>query len=272
MVFPVQNITVLDPGLGLIQVAATTPLLCGACSAGTVGQLYSFGSLNMIRSTLGYGELPDAVARVLREAGGPVLAVRGAGSVAGTLSAVTKTGTTVPSPTIAGTPTMRTQTRVQVVSGGVLGTATFKFAHDYYVPTQVAPTWSQIRSIPAGGTYLFPNTGVTMTFPAGSYVTGDTFDFSCEPPHMNAADLAAVAAALAAVPSIDLKMWGVAGAFLTATEGFAMASALGGQLQTLAAGYRYARGFCDVGSGDTSALVLAAKAAFTDRRILDAYG
>ncbi len=272
MVFPVQNITVLDPGLGLTQVAATTPLLCGVSSAGTVGQLYSFSSLNLIRSTLGYGDLPDGIARVLREAGGPVLAMRGTGSVAATSSAVTKTGTGAPTPTIAGTATMRTQTRVQVVVGGALGTATFKYSHDYHVPTQVQPLFSQIRSIPAGGTYLFPNTGITMTFPAGTYVAGDTFDFTTEPAHLNAADLAVLATALAQVPSVDVRLWGITDAYTTATEGFAMASALGGQLQTLAAGYRYARGLVDVGSGGSSASCLTAKAAFIDRRILDAYG
>lgn len=272
MTLPSQSITVLDPGIGLTSVSGQTPLLVGVSSAGTVGQLYSFSSLNFIRSILGYGDLPDAVARVLREAGGPVLVMRGTGSVAATTSAVTKTGTGTPSPTVAGTATMRTQTRVQVMLGGALGVAQFRYAHDYHQPTQVDPTWSQTRAVPAGGSYLFPNTGITMTFPAGTYVLGDTFDFTTEPAHLNAADLAVLATALAAVPSVDPRLWGIADAYTTATEGFAMASALGGQLQTLAAGYRYARGVCDVGSGGSSASCLTAKAAFQDRRICDAYG
>lgn len=272
MTAPSMTITVLDPGLGLTQASGSTPLLCGVSSAGVVGQLYSFSSLNFIRSTLGYGDLPDAIAKTLREGGGPVLAMRGTGSVAATTSAVTKTGTGTPTPTVAGTATMRTQTRVTVVTGGVLGTATFSYSHDYHVPTQVNPTTSQTRSIPAGGTYLFLNTGITMTFPAGTYVAGDTFDFTTEPAHLNAADLAVLYAALAAVTSLDPRLWGISDAYTTATEGFAMASALGGQLQTLAAGYRYARGIVDVGSGGTSAACLTAKASFQDRRICDCYG
>lgn len=271
MVLGSQTITVLDPGLGLINVAATTPLKMGTCSAGTVGQLYSFSSLNFIRSTLGFGDLADDVAKTLREAGGPVLAMRGTGSVAATLSAVTRTGTG-PVVTVAGVPTMRTQTRVRVKKGGTLGVATFDYSHDYHQPTMVAATFSQERTIPAGGTFAFPNIGVTATLPAGTYVAGDTYDFTCEPAHLNAADLAVLFTALATIPSVDPRLVHQTDTFSTATEGFAMASALGGQLQTLGAGYRYARGFCDVGSADTSSNVLTAKAAFTDKRIVDAYG
>jgi hypothetical protein len=167
---------------------------------------------------------------------------------------------------------MRTQSRVTVVSGGALGTATFKYSHDYWQPTMVAPTQSQVRTIPSGGTYIFPNIGITMTFPSGTYVAGDTFDFTTEPAHLNASDLAVLFTAIAAIPSIDPRLVGLADSYSTATEGFAMASALGGQLQTMAAGYRYTRGFCDVGSADTSSNVLTAKAAFTDKRIVSAYG
>lgn len=267
-----ETITVLDPGLGLTDVADSTPLKLGVSSLGTVGQLYSFSSLNFIRSTLGFGDLADDVAKTLREAGGPVLAMRGTGSVAATSSAVTKTGTGTPSPTIAGTAAMRTQTRVRVRTGGVLGAATFDYSHDYHQPTMVNPTFSQIRSIPSGGTYVFPSVGITMTFPAGTYIAGDTFDFTTEPAHLNASDLAVLFTALAAIPSIDPRLVHVTDAYTTAIEGFAMATALGGQLQTLASAYRYNRGFCDVGSTDSSATVLTAKAAFTDKRIVDAYG
>jgi hypothetical protein len=271
MVLGSQTITVLDPGLGLTNVAATTPIKMGVSSLGTVGQLYSFSSLNFIRSTLGFGDLADDVAKTLREAGGPVLAMRGTGSVAAVLSAVTRTGTG-PLMSAAGVPTMRTQTRVRVKTGGTLGVATFDYSHDYHQPTMVSPTFSQSRVIPAGGTFVFTNVGVTVTFPAGTYVAGDTYDFTCEPAHLNASDLAVLFGQLATVPSVDPRLAHVTDAFSTATEGFAMASALGGQLQTFASGYRYARGFCDVGSGDTSANVLIAKAAFTDKRIVDAYG
>jgi len=267
-----QTITVLDPGLGLVTVGAGTPLKMGVSSLGTVGQLYSFSSLNSIRSTLGYGDLPDDVAKTLRDAGGPVLAMRGTGSVAATSTAVTKTGTGTPTPTIAGTATMRISALVTVVVGGALGVATFSYTLDNWQPTTVGVTSSQTRTIPAGGTYLFPNTGITMTFPAGTYVAGDTFAFTCEPAHLNATDLGNLFTGGGIPGSLDPRLVHITDAYTTATEGFAMASALGGQLQTLASGFRYARGFVDVGSGDASATVLTAKAAFTDRRICDAYG
>lgn len=272
MTLPRETITVLDPGLGLVDVAAVTPIETGVSSAGTVGQLYSFSSLSTIRATLGYGDLPDSVAKKLNERGGPVLAMRGTGSTAATSSAVTKIGTGTPTPTIAGVATMRIKAQVRVRAGGALGTATFDFALDNWQPTLVQPTFGATRTIPGGGSFLFPNSGITMTFPAGTYVAGDTFNFTCEPAHLNASDVSALGALIAAIPSAAFKIWSVSDSFTTATEGYAVAVALGSALQTLAGNFRYSGGFVDVGSGDTSANVLIGDATFADVRISPCYG
>lgn len=267
-----QNITVLDPGLGLVNVAADAPVVTGACSGGATGTLYSFSSLNSVKSTLGMGDLAEVVAKNLVERGGPILAVKSAASTAATSSSVTKTGTGTPTPTISGTPTFRTQTRVRVKVGGALGVAQFDYAHDNFQPANVAPTWSTQRVIPSGGTYAFPLLGVTMTFPAGTYVAGDTFDFTTEPAHSNASDVTTLGSFLLTQPGLNFRTWTVAESCTTATEGFALAVALGSALQLFATNYGYARGICDVGSADTSTNVKTAKASFSDRRVAPCYG
>lgn len=269
---PGQTIRVLDPGLGLVDVAADSPICMGASSAGTTGTLYSFSALSDIRTTLGYGDLPEAVARELNQAGGPVLAMRTTGAIAGTISAVTRTGASPVCTAAAATPTMRTATRIQVMKGGVLGTAEFRYTHDNFQPTKVQPTWSEQRTVPAGGTFVMPNTGITFTFVAGTYVLNDTYDLTTEPAHVNATDIGNMGASLVAIPTFASDQWLVSDTFSTASEGYAAATALGAQLQTMATGFKWARGHCDVGSTDTAVNVIAGRSAFQDVRVAPCYG
>lgn len=273
MTLPSETIRVLDPGLGLVNVAADTPLISGTCSGGTAvtGVLYSFSALDTVRTVLGQGDLAEDVAKHLSERGGPVLAIKAAGSVAGTLSAVVQVGTG-PAVTIAGTPNGRYSGLARCTLGGVLGTAQFEFTLDNFQPTFVNPTLAARRVIPSGGTYLFQGTGVTATFAAGTYVLGTTYTFTTEPAHANASDIAAVATVIAQNPTAKFIQWLASGAFTTAAEGVAMATALGAQLQTLFGKFNYTRGHCDLGSIDTAANVIAAKVAFSDRRVDPCYG
>ena len=71
MTVPSQTITVLDPGLGLVQASPNSPLLTGWSSLGTAGQLLSFSSPADVRNTLGYGELAEDVGNMLRQKGAP---------------------------------------------------------------------------------------------------------------------------------------------------------------------------------------------------------
>jgi hypothetical protein len=271
MALPKQTITILDPGLGLVEPAPNAPLYSGVSSAGTVDFLYSFSSPNDVRSTLGFGDLTENVAKALQERGGPVMAIRKAGSVAAANSAVTQTGGG-PAVTIAGTATMRTKARIEIMGGGALGVGTFRFSLDHHAPTEINPTWSATRTIPGGGTYLIPNTGITATFPAGTYVVGDTYDFTTEPARMNASDLADVNTVLVAFPTIKIPQWFVTDRYATGSEGFTIAAALAGHLTGLATSHRYGMGALDVGSVDTAANVLAAAASFSDKRVSTWYG
>ena len=91
MTIPSQTITIKDPGLGLIDIAPSTPLLMGISSAGTATELVSVQSPTDAVAAFGQGPLVEDACRVLSEAGGPVLMCRLNGSVAGTNSSVTAT-------------------------------------------------------------------------------------------------------------------------------------------------------------------------------------
>src|SRR5687767_16008967 len=103
MVLPKQTILVLDPGVGMVEPAATSPLYTGPTLTGTLSQLYSFSDIQTVRSTLGYGEMAEDVMKAISERGGPVLAMRTGGSIAPVTSVITKSGAG-PTITVAGTP------------------------------------------------------------------------------------------------------------------------------------------------------------------------
>lgn len=88
-----------------------------------------------------------------------------------TLSAVTETGTTPPDLTVAGTPVDYYDAIVDIVLGGVLETATFRYSLDG------GTTYSSTITTPAA-TYLIPNTGITITFTAGTYNADNIYTFN----------------------------------------------------------------------------------------------
>jgi hypothetical protein len=183
MTLPSQTFTVLDPGLGVVTPSQDSPLYTGpaAGGSGVVNTLYSFSRLNDIRGTLGYGQLSEDVALALQERGGPVLAMITAGTTAATTSAVTKGNGASPTITITGTPRDKYTARIEILGTGVLGVGTFRYTLDRHTVTTVAtpnPTWSATRTIPAGGTFVMGQSGLTATFAAGTYTVGDTFDFT----------------------------------------------------------------------------------------------
>jgi hypothetical protein len=273
MTIPAQTITVLDPGLGRVAAAPDSPLYLGTTPGGsaTALELLSFSRLNDVPSVLGYGDLAADVAKALSERGGPVLAMGADGSTAAVSSAVTQSGAG-PEVSLSGTARARYTGRVEIMGGGALGTGTFRYTLDRHTVTSgsSAPTWSATRTIPAGGAFVAGVSGLTMTFAAGTYVLGETYDFDTTPAMPNATDLGAAATALLALTQTEFPLVVVSATHATATLGASIAAAMGGHAASLATGFRYSRAIVDVGSTDTSANVLAES--WSDRRVCPCYG
>lgn len=277
MVFPRQELTVRDPGLGVTEPAADIPIISGISTGGSalVNVRTSIQDPADIRTLLGYGPLAEDVALALSQRGGPVYAIRHNSADNKALAAVALTPPGVGTPpaiTITGTPYDRFQLRLEIVLGGTRGVATYRYSLDDF-DNDVAPrTWSQVRVTPSGGTFVMAGTGLTLNFPAGTYVAADVYTMTLLPQEPLPLDLAAVAAILVAQPALDFNLWMVSGAQPSSTAGSALASALAAHLTTLTNSFRYVRGICDVGSDDVKTDIETEAAAWTSKRISPAYG
>lgn len=277
MTLPSQSLTVLDPGLGVVQASATSPIYTGPAAGGTgaVSTLYSFSRLNDIRGTLGYGQLSEDVALALQEAGGPVLAMITAGTTAAVTSAVTKSSSG-PVITLAGAARDTYTGQIIITGAGALGVGTFQYTLDRHTVSSGtnanSPTLSAIRTIPSGGSFVLGSSGITATFPAGTYVLGENYSFSATQAQANATDLGAANTVIQAQGALQFPLWIVSGTAATAAAASAVSVALSGFLTSLATGFRFVRGITDAGSGDTEANVATERGNWSSKRINSNYG
>lgn len=273
MTFPKQTLTVVDPGLGVSTPTADTPVFSGKAFGGSAAAdtLVSLGSLNDVRTILGFGPLAEDVALCLQQRGGPVFAIVHADSTSPTTTAMTTTGSG-PAITLGGLARDEYAAQVQIMAGGALGAGTFRYTLDAFDANSAPITWSQTRIIPMGGSFVIPNSGLTLTFPSGTYILGDLYTESRIPPAPATGDLATVAALLESTPSLVFYLWAVSGAQATASAGATLAAAFEGHLDTLTSTYRYVRGLLDVGSGDTESNVATSAATWTGVRVAPSYG
>ena len=185
MALPDVTVTVSDGALGL---AGANPdnlhAKLGVSSLGTANTVYAFSDITTLRTTLGSGPLVEALASHLAFPGGPVLAVPVAASNVGTVGTVTRVGTS-PSPGLAttGTPRDKYDVVARVIAGGAVATATFDISFDGGV------TYLPVRATAATVSAYAADTGLTLTFAAGTYVAGDTYTFSTVAPTYSSSDL-----------------------------------------------------------------------------------
>lgn len=274
MTFPVQNLTIQDPGIAVVAPSATTPVITGIAigGSGAANTLLTINRISDVRTILGYGPLAEDVALALQVRGGPIYCVKHTPqSAALSSAAMAEVGSvSPPAVTISGTPTDRFNVLVTVVLGGTRGTATFKFSLDAHDADAASFTQSQVRVTAA--TYVIPNSGLTINFPAGTYVAGDTYALSTIPPEPTTTDLATVAALLEATPALDFHIWLVSGAQPDNVTAATFAAALSGDATALTQSYRYVRAFCDIGSTDTANNIHTEDATWTSTRVCPAYG
>ncbi len=275
MPIPGQTLTVQDPGLGLAAELPSAPLFMGTSSAGVVGTVYSFSRIQDAIDTLGQGPLVEDLAYALAVAGGPILAMRLTGAVAGSNGAVTPTrvSTSTGTVTVAGTPNDSYEVQIRVTKTGTLGAGKFVYSLDD------GRTLSSEITIPSGGTYVLPNTGLTLTFVAGagpiffegtSTTTGDRHDFDTQEPRVNAAGVTAAFTSLLAGTSTPSFVH-LAGTFDTAANAALAAAALNTGTTNCANAFRFVGAIQDSGA-DNIATTISGFAAVANARLMPGYG
>jgi hypothetical protein len=171
----------------------------GMCTLGTSNALYSFDGATPadVVSTLGYGQLAQLVANIMTVPGHSKVIAIPAAYTAGVLSSVTATGTSPPTVTLTGNSVDDfAGGRVEILVGGTRGTATFRYALDYDATTG---TGSWQGPFTTAATYVLDNSGITLNFATGTYVTDNVYAFTgAAPVHSDAQITAAIDALYAA--------------------------------------------------------------------------
>ncbi len=153
-----------------------TVLIMAPCSSGTPNTVYSVGTPDAI-APLGNGPGPE-VSRLLLELGGRPVLVMPLTTTPGVLSTVTQPAGTPPAVGLTGNSQDNYDGRIEMLVAGVIGTSKFRYTLDG------GQTWS--GPIFTAATYPIPDSGVTLTFAAGTYVLGDVYTWTGGAPTYNA--------------------------------------------------------------------------------------
>ncbi len=273
---PGFDFEVRDGQLGLVGSPGAFPVIFGCSSAGTPATATLYTDANEALDELGFGPLTEAGLPVMEVSGGAIF-VKLSGSVAASNSAVTtsRIATSVGTLAISGTAYRDYRWRVEILeTTAALGTGKFRYTLDN------ANTWSESITIPSGGTYSPPESGVTFTFALQSgtpdFEDGDIFSGTCTCAHWNTTNLAAgTAALLLSSALIGRKVQKVyfTGIPTTASDAATNAAAIAAFMATLENADHFARAIMDCGSLDDASDVLTDfVAAFADTRVAACYG
>lgn len=258
MSIPSVTLTTVDPGLPKSLPGTVTLLVVGVATTGTLNTVQAFGSEKAVLDAYTSGQLAEALIDALRKGGSPVYGCRLTGSIAAANSAVTSAGTTPPVVTIAGSAADYFDLRIEITTAGTLGTSRFRYSLDGGI------TYSQIRATAAS--HLMAGTGITITFPAGTYAADNVYTATCAPALLNATDITALQTAVLASPRLwDLLL--LAGRGGTAAQQATVWASLSTLFDALQTAKRYRPQAWIMSSGtDVVATTQTAFAAVTDSR------
>ncbi len=255
MAVPSATMTVQDGGLGILSPGADgVHAKVGPCQSGTANQVYLFSDPKTAVDTLGQGPLAEAVCYALMVGKKPVLAVKTPSSTAGAAGAVTATrvSTSTGTVTVAGAALDAYDVKVLITTTGTLGTGAFQYSLDG------GRTYSAPITIPAGATYVIPNTGHTITFVAGGgpiyFEAADYHVFTSTAPASTSGEVQTAIQAL--IDSVyEFELVHVVGPASSVANASTLAVAVDSKLTTAEAGYRFCWGLVEV-PDDTDSNVL----------------
>ena len=263
MGIPGQTFTINDPGLGVVEPSDTIPLVLGICESGTAATMYTYSSVNDMYAAHGEGPAPEHAASELAEAGGPIRLMRIAESAAGSIGAFTQSGGGPAVSDNSSAPLDSYELVIKIITGGALGTAEMQYSLDD------GRNYSATLTIPAGGSWSVPGTGIALTFAAGTYVVDETYSADTVNPIFTTTELAACATAISASDD-QFSFIVLAGRIATAAAAQTLIAALDTHLATFESEFRFVSAIC-TGGDDNEATT---KPAITneDRKILICYG
>lgn len=283
MALPSTSVTILDNGLGVSSPATSRPCVIGPCAAGPTNAPTLVSNQRQLREIFGeHGPLVDAVGYILTNAGGPVLAIRSAGSVAATYdnastdALASSSGAGVDNEinvaVADSAPKNDYELLVTIATGGALAATTFTYSLDGGFSTSPV--------LAAGATINLGSSGVQLHFEAGTtapFVAGATYATYAKAARMDATDLGAAFDAIEG-SLLTFDFLALAGAGGTAGEQAALASTCSSRLATLLNtfdrfyGVMLSAGDDGMASGATAGQVLAATSALADSRLALVYG
>lgn len=223
--------TIRDGALGLLALGSDYHCKIGLCTSGPIDTPIGFGDPEAVRSTFGRGPLVEALVEAIERTGNPVIGIRATQASPGSIDAFTQTGT---SPLITATgsaPEDAFDVRVEILVGGDETEAEFRYSLDG------GDTWSQ--PIAAAASYVIPDSGITIQFPAGTYVVGELYSATCTPPAFDVTGLGtALDAAFASAE--QWRLVHVVGFTADAAAAATVATAVAAKMDAAEALYRYA--------------------------------
>lgn len=176
------NINVTDGGIGSVaETGEGIHIKIGASAVSSSSYITITGSMDYkkIRELLGNCPLADAAMDSISSGSNLIYCYPVNPTTEGTIGTVTSTKTGTGSMTAAGTPNNEYNVIVEIIKAGALNVATFKYSINN------GTTYSDEITVPIGGTYVIPETGLTLTFTAEAeqtFVSGDKFSFATTAP------------------------------------------------------------------------------------------
>lgn len=194
----------------------------GISSKGTANTLYTINSVQDVQDKLGVGPLAEACAKSVRRGIKPVYAMPLTIATPGAAGTVTKTGTGTSVLTVAGAALDAYSVIVKITRDGAslaANTAAFQISLDG------GDTYSPEIAVPVSGVYsgLAADTGLTLTFAAGTFVTGTQYTFTSTAPQADTTGLGNALDALVAAPGLPIEGFHVV-APLTGAQATVMAT------------------------------------------------
>lgn len=212
MTQPKVIITELDGALGVLPPSSGRLLaVVGVSSTGPLNTPATFARVRDLVSNFGSGPLVEAAAHRIERYGAPVVVVRTGNTVAGTVSAITKSGTGTATCVIATSPAAAPvddyELVFKVVTGGTLGVA----GVTYQVSLDGGRNFDPVQSLGVADIVAIGTSGVSFDFNTGTFVAGDTFKATTTAPQWNGSEMTAALDALK-VTAIDWELVHIVGA------------------------------------------------------------